>query len=271
MLFSEEFIINRWFTSGWMKMARQFAAPTTGLKTTGLFSREIMSQDIVRNIRTQLTQAIADAANTKEASRLSTPVVRAISRETFMQVRQYDKARIFDLCEALLSSRSADERTIAFDWAYRCRKSFVEADFACFESWLREYVTGWGPCDDFCSHAFGRLIFQYPALFSHVMPWTASSNRWLRRASAVILIDGLRRGWFVAEAFQIADALLTDGDDMVQKGYGWMLKEASKHAPLQVFDYVMAHKQTMPRTALRYAIEKLEPSLRQRAMRRDDT
>jgi len=168
----------------------------------------------------------------------------------------------------LLSSRSWEERTIAFDWAYRCKKSYEEADFARFESWLREYVTDWGGCDDFCTHAFGRLIFQYPVLFSQVVPWTTSSNRWLRRGAAVILIYGLRKGRFIAEAFRIADALLIDSDDLVQKGYGWMLKEASKHAPLQVFEYVTVHKQTMPRTALRYAIEKLEPSLRQQAMRR---
>jgi 3-methyladenine DNA glycosylase AlkD len=229
-----------------------------------------MEPDIVQTIRTQLAQALAHAANMKGESSLKTPVVRAISRDTFAQVRQYDKARIFELCEALLSSRSWEERTIAFDWVYRCRKSYEEADFALFEGWLREYVTDWGGCDDFCTHAFGRLIYQYPVLFSQVMPWTISPNRWQRRASAVILIYGLRKGRYIAEAFQIADPLLTDADDMVQKGYGWMLKEASKHAPLQVFDYVMAHKGTMPRTALRYALEKLEPSLRQQAMRRDE-
>jgi len=228
-----------------------------------------MEPDIAQTIRAQLAQALADTANLKGESSLKTPVVRAISREAFVQVRQDDKARIFELCEVLLSSRSWEERTIAFDWAYRCRKSYEEADFARLESWLREYVADWGGCDDFCTHAFGHLIYHCPALFTQVMPWTASPKRWLRRASAVILIYGLRRGRFLAEAFQIADALLTDADDMVQKGYGWMLKEASKHAPLQVFDYVMAHKQTMPRTALRYAIEKLEPSLRQQAMRRD--
>ena len=228
-----------------------------------------MQHDIIQAIRVQLAQALADAANLKGESRLTTPVVRAISRETFAQVQQYDKARIFELSEVLLSSRSWEQRTIAFDWAYRCRESYEEGDFARFEGWLREYVADWGGCDDFCTHAFGRLVFQYPSLCSQVIPWTASPNRWLRRASAVILIYGLRKGRFVAEAFLIADALLTDGDDMVQKGYGWMLKEASKHAPLQVFEYVMAHKQTMPRTALRYAIEKLEPSLRQQAMRRD--
>jgi len=55
---------------------------------------------------------------------------------------------------------------------------------------------------------------------------------------------------------------------MVQKGYGWMLKEASKHHQKQVFDLVMKHKSTMPRTALRYAIELMPKSLKKRAMRK---
>lgn len=227
-----------------------------------------MEPDSVQTVRSALAQAKTDVANLK-GSGLATPVVRAISRAAFASVRQYDKAHIFKLCEVLLSSRSWEERTIAFDWAYRCRKSYEAVDFARFEGWLRDYITGWGGCDDFCTHAFGRLVFQYPMLFSQVIPWTASPNRWLRRASAVILIYAIRKGRFIAEALQIADALLTDDDDMVQKGYGWMLKEASKHEPLRVFDYVVARKRTMPRTALRYAIEKLEPSLRQQAMRRD--
>jgi 3-methyladenine DNA glycosylase AlkD len=53
---------------------------------------------------------------------------------------------------------------------------------------------------------------------------------------------------------------------MVQKGYGWMLKEASKPHQKEVFDFVMMHKSVMPRTALRYAIEKMPPELKVRAM-----
>ena len=56
---------------------------------------------------------------------------------------------------------------------------------------------------------------------------------------------------------------------MVQKGYGWMLKEASNLYPQEVFQYVMRHKIKMPRTALRYAIEKLPPGLRKKAMAKD--
>lgn len=57
-----------------------------------------------------------------------------------------------------------------------------------------------------------------------------------------------------------------DDQDMVQKGYGWMLKVAGDYYPDEVFSYVMKRKDKMPRTALRYAIEKYPPHKRKEAM-----
>ena len=59
-----------------------------------------------------------------------------------------------------------------------------------------------------------------------------------------------------------------DEEDLVQKGYGWMLKEASKKHREEVFEYIMRRKSEMPRTALRYAIEKMPEDLRRKAMER---
>jgi len=91
----------------------------------------------------------------------------------------------------------------------------------------------------------------------------------MKRASAVSLIYSIRRKQQLGAIFETADALLTDQDIMVQKGYGWMLKEASNEYPDEVFDYVMKNKKEMPRTALRYAIEKLSPESRREAMKRE--
>jgi len=105
-----------------------------------------------------------------------------------------------------------------------------------------------------------------------------SKNRWVKRASAVVHIyptnklssfrkDIIKNSQkYLTDIFKIADILLLDQDDLVQKGYGWMLKEASNVFPQEVFKYVMKHKATMPRTALRYAIEKLPAKLKKQAM-----
>lgn len=82
------------------------------------------------------------------------------------------------------------------------------------------------------------------------------------------LIIPARKGKFLKDIFQIADILLLDKDDLVQKGYGWMLKAASEANQKEIFDYVIKNRAVMPRTALRYAIEKMPKEMRVEAMKR---
>ena len=82
------------------------------------------------------------------------------------------------------------------------------------------------------------------------------------------MIISARKGLFLDDVFEIADLLLLDKDDLVQKGYGWMLKAASETYQKKVFDYVMKHKSVMPRTALRYAIEKMPANMKAEVMKK---
>jgi 3-methyladenine DNA glycosylase AlkD len=106
----------------------------------------------------------------------------------------------------------------------------------------------------------------YPHKIKDLKEWTKSNNRWVRRASAVTLIVPARKGLFLEDIFEIAGILLLDKDDMVQKGYGWMLKSASQAYQKEVFEYVIRNKSIMPRTSLRYAIEKMPVELKVQAM-----
>jgi 3-methyladenine DNA glycosylase AlkD len=114
----------------------------------------------------------------------------------------------------------------------------------------------------------GSFVEKHPEYIEKLKNWTKSKNRWTRRGSAVSLVLPARKGMFLEDIFEIADSLLIDEDDLVQKGYGWMLKEASKQHQKQVFEYIMKNKDRMPRTALRYAIEKMPPELRKEAMKK---
>ena len=200
---------------------------------------------------------------------LKTSIMRKVAGEFFKKIRHSSKQEIFELSEELLKSGNSVEKHVAFDWAFRCRKHFQKTDFRTFETWLKKHVKGWGACDHICGGALGHLIFQFPELTTKTERWAKSSNRWLRRASAVVLIYSLRNQQLLSSAFRVADILLRDEDDMVQKGYGWMLKEASNQYPEEVHRYVMKYKREMPRTALRYAIEKLPPDMRKEAMKKE--
>ena len=100
-----------------------------------------------------------------------------------------------------------------------------------------------------------------------VKTWAKSKNRWLRRASAVILIYSVRQEKYLKNILKTADILLQDSDDLVQKGYGWSLKVASNTFPKEVLEFIMKRKNKMPRTALRYAIEKYPKEMKSKAMK----
>lgn len=197
-----------------------------------------------------------------------TPDVRALARKYYQEIKVLPKENVFEICEELLITQNWEERTIAFQWAFRVKDRYERHDFRLFERWLNCYVKGWGSCDDLCTHAMGELVFQYPELIPQVKEWTASDNRWKRRAAAVTLVYSIHRGKYLEEVFEVADLLFSDQEDLVQKGYGWMLKVAGNNYREEVYDYIMKNRATMPRTSLRYAIEKFPEEMRKKAMER---
>lgn len=112
------------------------------------------------------------------------------------------------------------------------------------------------------------MIFKFPKLQTKIFKLTKSKNRWERRASAVSLIYPIRyEKKFLPNIFKTATILLQDKDDLVQKGYGWMLKVASQKFPEEVKDFVEKNKSKIPRTALRYAIEKYPQKIRKELLK----
>jgi 3-methyladenine DNA glycosylase AlkD len=193
-------------------------------------------------------------------------LVGKLAKNYFDEIKSENKKTIFALCEELFLSDYCEEAYIAAEWAYQVRNDYSEDDFFTFERWIENYVNNWAKCDTLCNHAVGSFIEKFPAYVENLKTWALSDNRWVRRAAAVTLVLPARKGSFLNDVFEISDLLLKDRDDLVQKGYGWMLKEASKPHRQEVFEYVMNNKKEMPRTALRYAIEKMPADLRARAM-----
>lgn len=194
--------------------------------------------------------------------------VGKIGKEFFNQIKEISKQEIFELCEELWKSKYLEEAVIACIWSESLHKKYEPSDFPIFEHWVKNYVNNWADCDTLCNHTIGTFMMMYPEYINELKKWAESSNRWVKRASAVTLIIPARKGMFLKDILEIADILLFDKDDMVQKGYGWMLKAASEANQKEVFDYVVSKKAVMPRTALRYAIEKMPKELRIEAMKK---
>lgn len=197
---------------------------------------------------------------------VTNPKVQKIASAYYPKVKPLGKKEIFRLCEELFKSNYNEEAMIACEWCYRQHNLHEPEDFFIFEGWLKKHINNWAKCDTFCNHSVGALIDRYPQYLQNLKQWTKSPSRWLRRAAAVTLIIPAKQGKFLKDILEIADILLTDNDNLVQKGYGWMLKEASIKHQDEIFGYVTKNKKIMPRTALRYAIERMPKELKQKAM-----
>jgi 3-methyladenine DNA glycosylase AlkD len=194
--------------------------------------------------------------------------VTQIAKNHWPGIKHLTKSEILNLCSQLWQTGYMENGFVACNWSYRLRNNYEPNDFVIFEQWIDQYISNWATCDTLCNHTIGTFLMMYPNYLNELTRWTQSDNRWKKRAAAVSLIVPARKGLFLNHIFKLADQLLHDPDDLVQKGYGWMLKSASQAHEQAVFEYVMAHRATMPRTALRYAIEKMPQKLKSEAMKR---
>ncbi len=235
----------------------------------------------MENIVSEIRQALKDSVDEKTQSNsqnffkeeikfygVRVPLVNKISKESFAIIQNKSKEFIFGLCSELWKSGYLEESFIACNWSYYIHSNYETKDFKIFEEWVNMYVNNWASCDTLCNHTIGTFVEMYPQYIQKLKGWAKSDNRWVKRAAAVTLIIPARKGLFLKDIFEIADILLLDKDDLVQKGYGWMLKAASETNQKDVFDYVISKKAIMPRTALRYAIEKMPQDLRAEAMKK---
>jgi 3-methyladenine DNA glycosylase AlkD len=221
---------------------------------------------------------LSDAATRENASRffkepvrcrgVKTAAVHGVARRHWPSVAPLGKERVLALCEDLYRTGYLEDGFVAADWAARLAPAFEPGEIAVLGGWVERYVDNWAACDTLCNHAVGDLVARFPETVAVLKAWAGSGNRWMRRAAAVSLVVPAKRGEFLPEALAIADLLLLDSDDMVRKGYGWLLKEASRKHRDEVLAFVLARREVIPRTALRYAVELMPPELRTEAMRR---
>jgi len=230
---------------------------------------------VIAHIRKDL-KASADPATRKTFQRffkeevkyygVKVPTVRKIARKYWKEIKIRDRIEIFSLCEDLYKSGYCEEAFVVSSWAHLLADRYEREDLPVFRHWIDSYISNWAACDSFCNHTMGDFIEKFPEYIGELKRWTQSDNRWMRRAAAVSLIVPAKHGKYIDDVLEIADLLLTDNDDMVRKGYGWLLKEASRKHQKKVFDYVMRNRKSMPRTALRYAIELMPKELKAGAM-----
>lgn len=198
---------------------------------------------------------------------VKTQTVRKLISTQKKELQTLSLEDTYILADLLLQQDNRHLSIAAFQILDIQAKHYNKETFFVFENIVFTYIKDWWDCDDFMTHAFMRLYRKYPLILSSVERWTTHKNFAVRRCAPVLLVIPARKGNIpTTEVFHICDLVLNDRHYLVQKGYGWLLKEASKHHPTEVIHYLEKHLDSMPRTAFRYALEKLPKSEKERLM-----
>jgi len=193
-----------------------------------------------------------------------TPIARKIAREN----RIKDFKKIIQISEIFLNSGYFEEGIIAFTMMGYFKGDFDKSTFDLFENWMDKYVHNWAWCDFLSTDLIAACIENNPELVKDLFNWTDSKNRWKKRSAAVSLIPHGKKGRFLSEIFRTSVKLIPVRDDMVEKGVGWLLKEASKAKQKEIIEFVQKHENEMTRITFRYAIEKMPKNIRIRLMKK---
>jgi 3-methyladenine DNA glycosylase AlkD len=183
----------------------------------------------------------------------------AIARERGMDF-------VVQVADKLFSGRYLEEKVFAVFLLEKQTKLFGDREFKLFTSWL-DRVSSWADHDGLAHYLLAPMVSAKPSRCREVLRWAKSRNRWRRRAACVALIRGAREKMFFPEIVRLSGMLLKDGDDMVQKGLGWLLREAAKSDPKRTVPYLMKIKGTAPRLVLRTACETLPVAVKTRVLK----
>jgi len=185
--------------------------------------------------------------------------LHSIELLVYREIERWPKADRDHLMTALWESGKLEEGVMVAHVYRRFSKEFGQPEFAMFERWLNRYVNNWSHCDGLASWLLAGAIRNEPRLIEKLAPWTKSRNRWKRRAAAVALLQEAKAGRNTESIFEICGMLRHDADDMVQKGVGWILKEAYPKRPREVLGFLDDWRAAAPRLLLRIAAEKMTP------------
>ncbi|HYV64065.1 MAG TPA: DNA alkylation repair protein [Bryobacteraceae bacterium] len=185
---------------------------------------------------------------------LTVPVARRIAH-------RYVHLSLMDV-EKLLASPIHEHRFVALEILVA---QYERGDHAVFDFYLKhtKLVNNWDLVDTSAPYIVGRHLLTRPRKILYRL--ARSRNLWERRI-AIVSTQTLIRAGEIEDSFAIAKILLPDKHDLIHKAVGWMLREAGKQSAPALLRFLKENYAALPRTSLRYAIERFPAAQRKRML-----
>jgi len=180
--------------------------------------------------------------------------------------KAYADLSLDEIC-TLLKSAVHEERLLALlILIIRYRRGDVRLKQKIYRVYLEHtpHINSWDLVDLSCHHILGDFLVDKDKKALYRLG--RSRNIWKRRMAIVSTYNYIRKNVF-EHTLNLARLLLEDQEDLIQKAVGWMLREVGKRDLSLEESFLKTYHKTMPRTMLRYAIERFPEAKRQRYLR----
>ena len=193
---------------------------------------------------------------TAELRKVAVRFRRAIHKEQGIEF-------LIKVADDLFRGDVVEEKVFAVLMLQTLTDQFGDSEFKLFASWL-DRISSWAEHDGLVHYLIAPMIAAQPRRTAFLFRWAKSNKRWHRRAACVALIQGTRQMLFFPQIVLLSNMLLSDEDDMMQKGLGWLLRETAKADPKKTIPYLMKISGEASRLVVRTACETLSPGDRER-------
>lgn len=193
--------------------------------------------------------------------------VHALAADLYARVKpDWTAEDAMALGDILFADAELEAKGVAALVLGRFKKGFTPSLFAKAKSWLAgDLLANWASVDVFCTDSLGAFLERFPAYVEKIKLWIRHPNRWVKRAALVSFIKPAKKSEFLPAIYEVAEAAFPIDDDLIHKANGWLLREAGKTDRARLERFLLAHGPAIPRTTVRYAIERF-PEAKRKAL-----
>jgi 3-methyladenine DNA glycosylase AlkD len=199
---------------------------------------------------------------------IKSSAVRNIEKEAYKLVKEtWSVSDATRFCDMMAREPHHEAKMVGVLLLGRYSDNFPKGLLVVVRGWIMAgHFPNWAAIDGLAPTVVTQLVAKYPDLIPRITRWTVSRNMWLRRAAPVTFVPLARKGFALDHAYAVAENLLHDKNDLIHKATGWLLREAGTTDMKRLERFLLLHGPRIPRTAVRYAIERFPEPKRKRLL-----